>query len=69
MGLGYEWKAGNGLNLRVNPYLQIPLKTIGMGSMPVVSTGIYLGLYFHLLNDRLNSYKPLKKRLRVLVLD
>ena len=45
---GYEWKAGKGLNLRLEPYLQIPLKTIGMGSMHVVSTGVYLGLTFPL---------------------
>ena len=49
MGLGYEWNAGNGLNLRVNPYVQIPLKMIGMGSMPVVSTGIYLGILFPII--------------------
>jgi hypothetical protein len=46
---GYEWKAGKGLNLRVEPYLQIPLKTIGMGSMHVVSAGIYLGITFPLV--------------------
>ncbi len=46
MGLGYEWNTCRGLNLRVNPYVQIPLKTIGMGSMSVVSAGIYLGILF-----------------------
>ncbi len=46
IGAGYEWKAGKGLSLRLEPYLQIPLKTIGMGSMHVVSTGVYLGLTF-----------------------
>jgi len=49
VGAGYEWNAGNGLNLRVNPYVLIPLKTIGMGSMPVVSAGIYLGILFPII--------------------
>ena len=46
---GYEWKAAKGLNLRLEPYLQIPLKTIGMGSMHVVSAGVYLGITFPLI--------------------
>ncbi|MFI5192853.1 MAG: outer membrane beta-barrel protein [Chitinophagales bacterium] len=41
---GYEWKVGKSLNFRVEPYLQIPTKTIGMGSMHVVSAGLYLGI-------------------------
>lgn len=49
IGVGYEWRAGKDLNLRLEPYLQIPLKTIGMGSMHVVSTGVYLGLIFPLI--------------------
>lgn len=49
IGVGYEWRAGKDLNLRFEPYLQIPLKTIGMGSMHVVSTGVYLGLTFPLI--------------------
>lgn len=49
VGAGYEWNAGHGLNLRVNPYVLIPLKTIGMGSMPVVSAGIYLGVLFPII--------------------
>ncbi len=43
---GYEWIAGGNVNLRMEPYLQIPLKSIGMGSMHVVSTGVYLGISF-----------------------
>jgi hypothetical protein len=37
------------LNLRLNPYLQIPIKMIGMGSMHVVSAGVYLGITFPLI--------------------
>ncbi len=46
---GYEWKAGKGLNLRLEPYVQIPLKTVGMGSMQVVSAGAYLGITFPII--------------------
>lgn len=41
---GYECRAGKNINLRIEPYFQIPMKTIGMGSMHVVSTGVYLGI-------------------------
>jgi len=43
IGGGYEWHAGKIINLRVEPYIQIPIRAIGMGSVRVVSTGIYLG--------------------------
>jgi hypothetical protein len=46
---GYEWKTGKGLNLRVEPYLQVPLKAMGMGSMQVMSAGVYLGITFPLI--------------------
>jgi hypothetical protein len=41
---GYEYKPGKNVNLRIEPYFQIPMKTIGMGSMHVVSAGVYLGI-------------------------
>ena len=44
MSAGYEWNAGGNVNIRIEPYLQIPLKPIGMGSMNVTSAGIYLGI-------------------------
>jgi hypothetical protein len=41
---GYQQSLGKRLNIRVEPYLQIPLKGIGIGSMPVMSTGVHLVL-------------------------
>ena len=43
ISLGFELKAGNKLRLRVQPYLQVPLKGIGVGSMPVQSMGLHAG--------------------------
>jgi hypothetical protein len=41
---GYEHKIGPLGSIRIEPYLQIPLKGMGVGSMPMISTGIRLGL-------------------------
>ena len=41
---GYQHTAGKILNIRVEPYIQIPLKGIGIGKMPVTSTGLQLVL-------------------------
>ncbi|MDP4264937.1 MAG: hypothetical protein Q8941_20585 [Bacteroidota bacterium] len=38
---GFENKIGKLTGLRIEPYLQIPLKGIGVGVMPVMSTGIH----------------------------
>ena len=45
---GYEYKIKQ-TRIRIEPYVQVPLKGIGVGSMPVMSTGIYVGvtLPFH----------------------
>lgn len=40
--LGYEYHIGKS-RFRLAPYLNIPLKGIGVGSMPVLSTGIRIG--------------------------
>jgi Outer membrane protein beta-barrel domain len=44
LGAGYQWKAGKKTTLRIAPYMQIPLKGIGIGSLPVFSTGVHLGI-------------------------
>ena len=41
---GYAYKAGKKITLRIEPYIQIPLRGIGVGSLPVLSTGINLGI-------------------------
>lgn len=41
---GYQHTVGKKLNIHVEPYIQIPLKGIGIGTMPVTSTGLQLVL-------------------------
>ena len=41
---GYQHSIGKKSNIRVEPYIQIPLKGIGIGTMPVTSTGLQLVL-------------------------
>lgn len=40
---GYEIKINHNKTLRIEPYVQIPLKGIGVGTMPVMSTGLHIG--------------------------
>jgi hypothetical protein len=40
---GYIHKIGN-VNLRIEPYFKIPIKGVGIGSMPLQSTGIHVGI-------------------------
>lgn len=44
IGAGYEYKAAKKLTIRIEPYVQIPLKGMGVGLLPVMSTGINLGI-------------------------
>ena len=44
LSIGYEHTLGTTTRLRIEPYLQIPLKGIGVGSMPVKSAGLHIGL-------------------------
>jgi hypothetical protein len=41
---GYQHAVGKKLNIRIEPFIQIPLKGIGVGNMPVTSTGLQLVL-------------------------
>jgi hypothetical protein len=43
IGAEYNYKIGKYTRLRIEPYLQIPLKGIGIGSMPVMTTGLHFG--------------------------
>ncbi|MGB8195129.1 MAG: outer membrane beta-barrel protein [Chitinophagaceae bacterium] len=44
VSLGYELKASPRLRLRLQPYLQIPLKGMGVGSVSVQSIGVHAGI-------------------------
>ena len=44
ISLGYEHTIGNHNNkIRIEPYVQIPLKGIGVGTLPVLGTGLHIG--------------------------
>jgi hypothetical protein len=43
IGADFNFYIGKHTHLRIEPYLQIPLQGIGIGSMPVMTTGIHLG--------------------------
>ena len=42
MSIGYEHTIRKGADIRIQPYLQIPLKGMGMGSMQVLSAGMHI---------------------------
>lgn len=44
LSAGYEYKLGKIGRIRVEPYLNIPLKGVGIGSMPISSAGLHLGI-------------------------
>ena len=44
LSFGVQKKLGNIGDLRVEPYVKLPVKGVGIGSMPLRSTGIYLGI-------------------------
>lgn len=41
---GYERKFFKQQTIRIEPYVQIPLKGIGVGAMPVTSAGLHIGI-------------------------
>ena len=44
LSAGYEINFGKKAFIRIEPYIQLPLKGIGVGHLPVKSTGIRLGI-------------------------
>jgi hypothetical protein len=44
LSVGYEHKIGRSQTIRIEPYIQIPLHGMGVGSMPMKSTGIKIGI-------------------------
>jgi hypothetical protein len=41
---GYQHSVNKKINMRIEPYIQIPLKGIGVGSLPVTTTGLQIVL-------------------------
>jgi len=44
ISVGYEHKISKSNHIRIEPYLQIPLKGMGVGSMSMTSTGFRIGI-------------------------
>ena len=44
LSAGYNYNFSSKLSLRIEPYIKIPVKNIGIGKMPVTSKGIYFGI-------------------------
>jgi hypothetical protein len=42
--VGFEQRLGNVGNLRIEPYVRVPLSGIGTGKLPIMSTGINIGI-------------------------
>jgi len=44
LSIGYEQKLGKIGNLRLEPYLRVPLSGVGTGSLPIMSAGLNIGI-------------------------
>lgn len=44
LSVGYSLHWGKVGDVRIEPYFKIPLKGVGIGSLPITSTGLYLGI-------------------------
>jgi hypothetical protein len=44
LGLGYETHVQSNIAIRIEPYVQIPIRGIGVGKLPVRSAGVRLGI-------------------------
>jgi hypothetical protein len=45
ISIGYEKNVGKSVLVRVEPYIQLPLKKLGVGSLPVTTVGVHLGVF------------------------
>ena len=41
--IGYTHKLGDVGSIRIEPYLKVPIKNLGVGNMPIMSTGLNIG--------------------------
>jgi hypothetical protein len=41
--VGYTHKLGNMGSMRIEPYLKLPIRNLGIGNMPIMSTGLNVG--------------------------
>ncbi len=45
--LGYQFKIRNKYQIRIEPYLNLPIKGIGKGDAQIISKGIFIGLIYN----------------------
>ncbi|MGV3658510.1 MAG: porin family protein [Chitinophagaceae bacterium] len=43
---GFEYKIKNDITIRLEPYLKLPLSGLGIGSLPITSTGVLAGVTY-----------------------
>ncbi len=43
LSIGYTHKLGGNGSIRVEPYLKLPISNLGVGNMPIMSTGLNIG--------------------------
>lgn len=46
--IGYQHTLSKNINIRLEPFLNIPLQGIGMGSLPITTTGVHIAIVGHL---------------------
>ena len=44
LSAGFERKIGTNSNLRIAPYVQLPLRGVGVGNIKLVNTGLHIGI-------------------------
>ncbi|MDB5201540.1 MAG: hypothetical protein JWQ27_949 [Ferruginibacter sp.] len=44
LNIGYAYKFGKSFEARIQPYFKIPMANIGIGSLPIKSTGLLVGI-------------------------
>lgn len=43
LSIGYAHRLGGNGSIRVEPYLKLPINNLGIGNMPIMSTGLNIG--------------------------
>lgn len=46
--IGYEWDVNNTISLRIEPYINIPIRKVGWGNVALYSTGTLISVQYHL---------------------
>ncbi|MEJ7740085.1 MAG: outer membrane beta-barrel protein [Chitinophagaceae bacterium] len=44
LAIGYDYRFGKRNSIRFEPYIQVPLKKVGIGSLPLTGTGLHIGI-------------------------